>query len=55
MTKKEQCKIIMGKLFGPATANKVDIMNEDTCVIECKQKVMMFLGPAKAAEFDKIV
>ena len=28
-TKKEQCKEIMGKLFGPATAGTIEAMSEE--------------------------
>ena len=54
MTKKEKCKEIMGKLFGPATANLVDSMDEDKVVATCKQKVSNLLGPEKAKMFDNI-
>jgi hypothetical protein len=52
--KKEQCKNLMLKFFGPATANMVDSMSEDDCVAKCKQKVTVMLGADKAKEFDKI-
>lgn len=53
-TKKEQCKALMAKFFGPATAAQVDSMTEDECVAKCKAKVNGFLGPEKAKEFDSI-
>lgn len=53
-TKKEQCKEIMGKLFGPATAGTIEAMSEDDCVDKCKAKVKAFLGEEKAALFDAI-
>ena len=45
----------MSKNFGPNSANMVEMMGEDDCVERCKQKVMMLLGPDKAAEFDNII
>ena len=54
MGKKEKCKDLMLKFFGPATANLVDSMSEDDCVAKCKQKVLVMLGPDKAKEFDSI-
>ncbi|MBN2142411.1 hypothetical protein JW711_03705 [Candidatus Woesearchaeota archaeon] len=54
MSKKEQCKAIMAKLFGPASAALVDSMPEDECVAKCKAKVTAFLGADKAKEFDSI-
>lgn len=54
MTKKEQCKALMAKFFGPATAAAVNDMNEDECVAKCKAKVRGFLGEDKAKEFDNI-
>ena len=54
MSKKEQCKEIMTKLFGPATANLVDSMTEEDCVQKCKEKVTSFLGAEKAKVFDGI-
>lgn len=53
-TKKDQCKELMAKLFGPATANQVDKMSEDDCVLQCQSKVRSFLGEEKAKEFDNI-
>lgn len=55
MSKKDQCKEMMAKFFGPATANMVDQMTEDDCVEKCKEKVKSFLGEEKAKEFDSIV
>jgi len=53
-SRKEQCKELMQKFFGPATANLVDTMNEDDCVGKCREKVRVFLGEEKAKEFDEI-
>lgn len=54
MTKKDECKRLMGELFGPASANQVDKMTEEECVAKCKEKVKGFLGDAKAQLFDAI-
>ena len=54
MSKKEQCKVLMAKFFGPSTAALVDAMSEDECVEKCRTKVKGFLGEAKAKEFDSI-
>ncbi|MBN2457613.1 hypothetical protein JXB31_00605 [Candidatus Woesearchaeota archaeon] len=54
MSKKEKCKALMSKFFGPATANMVDSMTEDEVVEKCKTKVASFLGPEKAMLFDNI-
>ena len=54
MSKKDKCKELMTKFFGPATAAKVDSMTEDNCVEECKKIVTGFLGPEKAKQFDSI-
>lgn len=54
MGKKEKCKTIMMKYFGPASANQVDAMSEDDCVAKCRAKVKGFLGEEKAKEFDSI-
>ena len=54
MSKKDKCKEIMGQLFGPATANMVDSMDEDTVVEKCKLKVSGLLGEDKAKVFDTI-
>ncbi len=52
--KKEKCKQIMLKYFGPNSAKLVDSMNEEECLSICKQKVYGFLGPEKAKIFDNI-
>jgi hypothetical protein len=54
VTKKEKCKELMAKFFGPAAAKLVDYMSEDECVAKCKEKVSAMLGDAKAKEFDDI-
>jgi hypothetical protein len=54
MSKKDQCKAIMLKIFGQASANQVDSMGEDECVAICRAKVAGFLGEDKAKEFDSI-
>jgi len=54
MGKKEQCKELMKKFFGEATANTVDSMSEEECVAKCRTKVAGFLGEDKAKEFDSI-
>ena len=54
MSKKDQCKVLMAKFFGPATAAMVDKMTEEECVSQCKTKVKAFLGEEKAKEFDNI-
>jgi monoamine oxidase len=54
MSKKEKCKEIFAKLFGPATASLVDSMSEEECIAQCRQKVKAMLGEDKAKEFDKI-
>lgn len=54
MSKKEQCKELMQKFFGPASAAQVDAMGEDECVAKCRAKVSGFIGEDKAKEFDKI-
>ncbi len=54
MSKKEQCKKLMSKFFGPSSASQVDAMSEEECVEKCKAKVAGFLGESKAAEFDDI-
>ncbi|MFP4424656.1 MAG: hypothetical protein ACLFP2_05530 [Candidatus Woesearchaeota archaeon] len=48
MSKKEQCKAIMGRLFGEASAAQVDNMAEENCVEQCKRKVTDFLGSSIA-------
>lgn len=54
MSKKDKCKELMSKFFGPATANLVDSMSEEECVEKCKTKVKAFLGEDKAKQFDNI-
>ncbi len=54
MGKKEKCKELMNKFFGPASANMVDSMSEDECVAKCRAKVKGFLGDEKAKIFDNI-
>jgi hypothetical protein len=53
-TKKEKCKDIMARLFGPASANLVDSLSEEEVVQKCREKVLMFMGEEKASEFDNI-
>jgi hypothetical protein len=54
MSKKEQCKELMVKFFGPATGSLVDEMNEDEVVEKCRAKAAAFLGEDAAKEFDKL-
>jgi hypothetical protein len=54
VSKKDQCKELMTKFFGPSTAALVDSMTEDDCVAKCKEKVKGFLGEEKAKVFDDI-
>jgi hypothetical protein len=54
MSKKEKCKELMEKFFGPVSANAVDGLSESDCVQRCRDKVKNFLGEEKAMEFDKI-
>lgn len=54
MTKKDQCRELMNKLFGPASAAVVDNMDEDDCVEKCKEKTKAFLGETVAKAFDNI-
>ncbi len=54
MSKKEKCKEIMLKFFGPNSAKMVDQMKEEECVSICRQKVSAFLGNEKAKVFDNI-
>ncbi len=54
LSKKEKCKELMAKFFGPASANMVDMMSEDEVVQKCREKVKAFLGEEKAVEFDSI-
>ncbi|MCK4928232.1 MAG: hypothetical protein KAR76_00705 [Methanosarcinales archaeon] len=54
MSKKDKCKELMSKFFGPASSKVVDNMSEDECVAICREKVKGFLGEEKAKEFDNI-
>jgi len=54
MSKKEKCKELMLKYFGPALAKSVDDMSEDECVAKCRAKVAGIMGEDKAKEFDNI-
>ncbi|MDW7775737.1 MAG: hypothetical protein SCH39_05275 [Methanosarcinales archaeon] len=54
MAKKEKCKELMAKFFGPASAATVDRLSEDECVQKCRDKVVAFLGEDQAKAFDKI-
>lgn len=54
MSKKDQCKELMAKFFGPASAKLVDTMSEEECVAKCRAKTAAFLGEDQAKEFDKI-
>ena len=52
MSRKESCKSLMLKFFGPNTAAQVDSMNEDEVLEKCRKKTLVFLGEDKAKEFD---
>ena len=52
--KKDQCKEIMVKLFGPATARLVESMKEEECVVICRQKAKGLLGEDSAKLFDAV-
>jgi len=54
MSRKDKCKELMAKFFGPATAGMVDSMSEEDCVGKCREKVKGFLGEEKAKVFDTI-
>ena len=54
MSKKDQCKALMLKFFGTASAALVDSMSEEECVAKCRAKVASFLGQEKAKEFDSV-
>lgn len=54
LSKKDKCKELMSKFFGPASAAQVDSMSEDECVAKCRAKVAGLLGEDKAKEFDNI-
>ena len=56
-TKTEKVKILLSQLFGPMSANQVDIwlkegISDDQVVAKARAKVSGFLGPKKAALFD---
>jgi len=53
MNKKEKCKEIMLKIFGPASAKLVDGMDEEMVVNTCYAKVSGFFGIVKADELFK--
>jgi monoamine oxidase len=52
MSRKDQCKVLMTKFFGPHVAKVVDSMSEEDCVAKCKARVRGFLGDEAASEFD---
>ncbi|MBN2015096.1 MAG: hypothetical protein JW778_07945 [Candidatus Altiarchaeota archaeon] len=52
--KKEKCKELMLRFFGPANSKLVDLMSEEDCVRKCRQKVAVLLGEDKAKLFDSI-
>lgn len=54
MSKKDDCKKIMGDLFGPASARSLDSISEAEVVDYCKSKVKPLLGDEKAAIFDRL-
>lgn len=54
MSKKDKCRELMLKFFGPASAKSVDMMTEEECVAKCRAKVAGIMGEEKAKEFDKI-
>lgn len=55
MTIKEQCKEIMHRLFGEASAALVDEMDEENCLELCKKKTADYLGQSIADyEFSKV-
>lgn len=54
MNKKEKCRELMLKFFGPASAALVDKMGEDECVDKCRKKVASFIGENMAKQFDSI-
>ena len=55
MSKKEQCRLLMTKFFGPGTASLVDSMTEEDCVQKCREKFIAFLGEEEAKVFDNII
>ena len=50
LSRKEQCKELMTKFFGPATASLIDNMDDVECVQKCREKVASFLDEEKAKE-----
>lgn len=54
MSKKDKCKELMVKYFGPATGALVDEMGEDEVVEKCRTKVAAFLGEDAAKAFDSL-
>lgn len=53
-SKKEQCKEIMLRLFGPASAAQVEEMDEEDVVEICRERTRQFLGEDDAKVFDNI-
>jgi hypothetical protein len=52
-TKTEKVKVLLSQLFGPKSANHVDVwlkegISDDQVVAKAKAKVTGFLGPKKA-------
>jgi monoamine oxidase len=54
LSRKDKCKELMIKFFGPATANMVDSMSEEECVDKCRKRVETFLGEEAGKNFDNI-
>lgn len=54
MDKREKCKEIMLRYFGPASAKSVDSMTDAEVVPKCRAKISGFFGEEKAKEFDTI-
>lgn len=54
MTRKEKCKELMGKFFGPASAATVDQLEEYEAVLVCRKKVAALLGEDMAKQFDDL-
>ena len=50
MGKKDECKKLMAKFFGPASAAQVDDMGEEECVAKCKAKVAGMIGSDAAKD-----
>ena len=44
----------MLKMFGPASASRVDEMSELDCVQQCRKKVGLLLGEGQVLEFDAL-